>query len=100
HTRSNRDWSSDVCSSDLQDQPNPVSDGLLVGRDLERPSSWTFEMHTTGGDLDAGFGLLSQLTAAWRAAKRDEPGVVHELAYGLRSEERRVGEGRGVAVPR
>jgi len=81
-------WDLGVAEWEDQDQPNPVGDGLLVGRDLERPSSWTFEMHTTGGDLGAGFGLLSQLTAAWRASKRDEPGVVHELAYGLAGRER------------
>src|SRR2546421_6638179 len=68
HTRSDRDWSSDVCSSDLHGDPD-----LLVAMN---PATWTNDLkivHSGGA-------------------------VVHEEAYSTagarddRSEERRVGK--------
>src|SRR5699024_12073327 len=70
HTRSKRDWSSDVCSSDLFKSGNP--DGILIA--------------------------VTQLTSMGERDVKDEQKSVLKLEdsvkhyAGLRSEERRVGK--------
>src|SRR5699024_11750532 len=93
HTRSKRDWSSDVCSSDLgllKDEGYltmtlPVSlDSILWGKAL---AAWILMVLTTLVCLvSAGILLLANVN-------------LRDLAA-VRSEERRVGEesGRSVAV--
>src|SRR5206468_9587231 len=94
HTRSDRDWSSDVCSSDLRGRallpaPDAPSESLLVVGSLT-PGEWA---------LVAGAGWL----ILWSAViARRQRAVVAALAVctvgvaGLaRSEERRVGKGWG-----
>src|SRR5690606_40548055 len=83
HTRFSRDWSSDVCSSDLSrsellDEPEPVPNASLVttpvvehGLIVERPVLVTPE-NPRGVRFVAGVGLADLLS--------------------LRSEERRVGK--------
>src|SRR5712664_1637965 len=60
HTRSDRDWSSDVCSSDLLDQVDRVGPDIIV-LDLNMPG------------LD-GYGVLSHLRS--RPATADIPVIV------------------------
>src|SRR5690606_40164671 len=93
-TRFSRDWSSDVCSSDLGSQEMPFRRGLsALGEDVVYDS----------GDYA---GLLDKACAAfgWDAAKeevsaRRERGELVGLGLAAfveksgRSEERRVGEG-------
>src|SRR5699024_11963649 len=90
HTRSKRDWSSDVCSSDLND--------------IEKISSKDVPDHDV---LLAGFPCQAFSLAGYRKGFADERGnVFFQVArilrdkrpnvVFLRSEERRVGkEGRG-----
>src|SRR5690606_39868593 len=89
HTRFSRDWSSDVCSSDLllfscsKESPKPIEDE--VGNPPEEP-----------GKPGAFINLGSQLTATSiqeSTFAQDEAG--NEYAYAVRSEERRVGKGCG-----
>src|SRR5690606_40459584 len=85
HTRFSRDWSSDVCSSDLRHRFQTDTHGLArtwaglrgVGDQLEL-------------DVD-GHGSPLQLTiaAVYAAAQLTDDGVRHRT----RSEERRVGQG-------
>src|SRR5207253_8135432 len=95
HTRWPRDWSSDVCSSDLaccaaRDQP--VKDGFdLVGGGV------------AGGPQAVARERVAQLAQGvlGRPLRRrgiDDLGAEHltaEARVGLRSEERRVGKGCG-----
>src|SRR5207249_8743995 len=73
HTRSKRDWSSDVCSSDLESFARCVRDGVppLV----------------TGHDALAAFDLARAAEQSWRTGR---PVAVEPPA--ARSEERRVGK--------
>src|SRR5690606_40009149 len=83
HTRFSRDWSSDVCSSDLDTGLPPIvlaAAGLLLGAcgltvagvTGILPMAWSFD------DVAFRFGAV--------------PWYVPVLAIGLRSEERRVGK--------
>src|SRR5699024_11369173 len=72
HTRSKRDWSSDVCSSDLRAEIRSVSKKAVPGH---------------------GAGNLGRPAAtAAQPGQRDRPGTVAELFDPGRSEERRVGK--------
>src|SRR5699024_12089267 len=81
HTRSKRDWSSDVCSSDLTcGQPHVVGRGAA---DLEREG----DAHALG--LEA---LAQRCEGLLEALGGKRPlGLVE--AHAARSEERRVGKG-------
>src|SRR5256884_5852646 len=86
HTRCSRDWSSDVCSSDLVTQA--ITDGRYVG--------WVAELDAESGEIVGGAGLqLRELLP------RPNPGR-ERLVRGPqgRSEERREGkEGRSRWAP-
>src|SRR5690606_41129685 len=82
HTRFSRDWSSDVCSSDLTGLPATITVEEDSNEDL-------FDISTVSiGDIDAGSGNLSLILVA--------NGGVFDVAAGtgmtIRSEERRVGK--------
>src|SRR5207249_8455235 len=90
HTRSKRDWSSDVCSSDLQlDVFGEVMDALHQGRCsglAVSESGWAVQQ-----------ALLSYLERIW--SEPDEGiwevrGGRKHFTYSKRSEERRVGKER------
>src|SRR5690606_40478097 len=92
HTRFSRDWSSDVCSSDLR-RWTPILDKFdEAGVDL------CYEIHP-GEDLHDGVSyemFLERVNNHTRANLLYDPShfVLQQLDY-LRSEERRVGkEGR------
>src|SRR5207249_6099883 len=77
HTRSKRDWSSDVCSSDLAEES-------LVTEQTGRLRDWLIAKARVGGRLTA----LANVLVAFGGA------LVLGVG-GLRSEERRVGKGGG-----
>src|SRR5207249_7704415 len=91
HTRSKRDWSSDVCSSDLLDgaEDHTLARQFAVGRTGQR---WTVG---TDGDAVAcrGDRVPALAEGAGGAGEPVVPGAEHE-AQDERSEERRVGKER------
>src|SRR5690606_41135649 len=94
HTRFSRDWSSDVCSSDLTPRkPMKVSREEIVAQSKVRPDLVEqmfdddgIEVWRPGEINDAGRPILY----SWRNGERQAWEVVDE-----RSEERRVGKERG-----
>src|SRR5690606_39996560 len=83
HTIFSRDWSSDVCSSDLLD-------GATVGETGGDDVLGKVARGIGGGAIDLGRILAGEGAAAMRGCAAI--GVDDDLAPG-RSEERRVGEG-------
>src|SRR3712207_7601951 len=77
HTRYWRDWSSDVCSSDLVD---PVPRRVLAGQRRERVLEPVEELGQPSGQVDV---------AAVDVVERQRAVEVHRF---VRSEERRVGK--------
>src|SRR5207249_5471625 len=94
HTISKRDWSSDVCSSDL----TFVYDGSnRLINDQWRPLNATFTYDSTTGlfsSMNRGLGTTLNLAPASSQGLATSPAVSASRAV-ARSEERRVGkEGR------
>src|SRR5699024_12099589 len=88
HTRSKRDWSSDVCSSDLGQaltvEPRKSSASLLMGHlSDEGGESLTVGVRDIEGREDSDEGSLDDV---------DLRGVVELADRADRSEERRVGK--------
>src|SRR5690606_40432205 len=95
HTRFSRDWSSDVCSSDLDfDRRREI----IADLDSFDPAFWRAlaELGVTGlivPERDGGFGgTLGDLVPVMAALGEH---LVIEPVLWNRSEERRVGEGCG-----
>src|SRR5690606_40815504 len=92
HTRFSRDWSSDVCSSDLAGDAGVVAGASAGGADRRRrlwPAGcrrWLGLRRSGGGLLFEGYRQL--LLYRLRFAFRRDRG----RRYGGRSEERRVGK--------
>src|SRR5699024_11639758 len=92
HTRSKRDWSSDVCSSDLASTPeqtsletHPTLRDLDFWRDFHGP--WYGFDHVETDRMHGDERLVGGHYAIWMEEKG--------LANWARSEERRVGKGGG-----
>src|SRR5206468_7263490 len=89
HTRSDRDWSSDVCSSDLMRPPITSFSAPVIP--AARPSILLLDEPAagmTGAEKDVIGGLIRSI--------RDRGVTVLLVEHDMRSEERRVGkEGRG-----
>src|SRR5258707_11279263 len=93
HTRYWRDWSSDVCSSDLL-LPSPIPwsahapSGLLKPGDrIPSARALTKELGLARGTIEAAYSLLA---AEGYIQARGQAGTI--VTPGLRSEERRVGK--------
>src|SRR5207249_5464236 len=93
-TRSKRDWSSDVCSSDLE-QGTGREEAVLARRHAELrrgPDEFVPNVHVAvGAGFDVGLELLVEpllIVQSVGVAPRPAP-----CADGRRSEERRVGKG-------
>src|SRR5207302_4351165 len=89
HTRFSRDWSSDVCSSDLEDVRVVLGKVAHSQKAMERPTRLAAvkqpRLEVTNREITVGVGPQREELAV--------PGAVHRLEP--RSEERRVGkEGR------
>src|SRR5206468_6111752 len=97
HTRSDRDWSSDVCSSDL-DIAGSTAIGEALG--LER-SKYLFDevMRLVAAEVERYGGTVAQLAGDGLLAVFGAP-VAHEDDSERRSEERRVGKGCRARVTR
>src|SRR5206468_10094269 len=92
HTRSDRDWSSDVCSSDLAVNEPPILGGLQ-----KRPALSFAERHL-GLRTATAESVSDSLLDAWgdeveRSFDVDALLAIARGAPELRSEERRVGKG-------
>src|SRR5690554_1924079 len=80
HTRCGRDWSSDVCSSDLFMSRPPVEYAEMLRRRLEEHGTrvWLLNTGWTGGGYDVGSRIKLQYTRALvRAALH---GVLDDIA--------------------
>src|SRR5690606_40077680 len=94
HTRFSRDWSSDVCSSDLADSFAPLSDPLLRFTDVDLGY----------GDFTVLKGISMQVLRGQVVAMMGGSGsgktTLLRAATGqiLRSEERRVGKRCGTRL--
>src|SRR2546429_3578300 len=79
HTRCSRDWSSDVCSSDLRDQA--IAQGRYFGAAIK----------VAGTPLSDGAGVVEAVGAGVSALAPGDR-VAGTFFQAWRSEERRVGE--------
>src|SRR5206468_6656660 len=89
HTRSDRDWSSDVCSSDLSDQP--AADGTIY--DVDRIMYLRNYLAQLQRATSEGVPVLGYFL--WTLMDNFEWSDGYEQRFGLyhvRSEERRVGK--------
>src|SRR5207253_5495699 len=92
HTRWPRDWSSDVCSSDLMNENNKIE---LRGRVYQRQkrSLDHAPLHRdNGGRADGSAAFLRRGSAAGTSATPSTPRLRTHSLWRLRSEERRVGK--------
>src|SRR5699024_11790773 len=88
HTRSKRDWSSDVCSSDLVDVVGKLARN--IARSVQFPESSAY-MHFIGCVSAA---MLGRFTVEYHGT--DQPTALYVVTSqppSTRSEERRVGKG-------
>src|SRR5699024_11995153 len=84
HTRSKRDWSSDVCSSDLHDQPVKKNVKNMPSVKLLAPQPRT----RWKKNVDPGCGPITKPTT-----NKKDPACPPTTWLCQRSEERRVGRG-------
>src|SRR2546422_10075318 len=94
HTRCSRDWSSDVCSSDLESKPMNADDQVCVAGLLEggaalsihyrgghsRGTNLLWEINGTEGDLqvtaDGGQAQIFEMTVRGRNGAQSAPDVL------------------------
>src|SRR5206468_8301451 len=93
HTRSDRDWSSDVCSSDLRALFGDM--GRVLASITADARGWH---DTVTGHLDADGTRAKYGDDGGYQAKRNERQRNTRDNALVRSEERRVGKGRGSGV--
>src|SRR5207249_8773749 len=89
HTRSKRDWSSDVCSSDLENRRNSFSrEDETILRRIQQPLTITVVLSPEDPRLaDFDQNVLRKLQRVMPRLR------VNYAASTVRSEERRVGKG-------
>src|SRR5690606_39715559 len=88
HTRFSRDWSSDVCSSDLSDYYDSDNEGHIfckMTNDSNEGKTVTIE---------EGMGFMQGIFIAYGITFDDEVNEIRNGGLGSRSEERRVGKER------
>src|SRR5207247_5629368 len=88
HTRSTRDWSSDVCSSDLYQlsfvSPGDVHcEGTLQGHEADFAQITAQSLGFIGGQVNVSIASGTQIAL---------DGTPISTGFGARSEERRVGK--------
>src|SRR5690606_39756766 len=93
HTIFSRDWSSDVCSSDLSAEPANSNTAPLSHAFLRWVYLWRIVMQPLGAHIP------TPLTFLCYAARRRQTRT-HTTSQHARSEERRVGKRRRPAWPR
>lgn len=82
-----------------QDNPNPVGDGDLFGRDTLSGPTWAFDLVTNTKDHAAALAVAEDFARVWRSG-RDKPGAVVPLRYFTAGRLRRVyGRPRRYAGP-
>src|SRR5206468_5279831 len=92
HTRSDRDWSSDVCSSDLPPNRRRSFRVFLDREDEGAGAPTRDDRRRFGGLVEVALGLVL-LERPGRRRRLDGHGALrHLLGDLLRSEERRVGK--------
>src|SRR5699024_11744727 len=95
HTSSKRDWSSDVCSSDLDDIiSEPYAKGTKFTSRPDDPYN-KVTIESLSGDLQLFDGRMNHNNGWFVLRSNIKPGVTKGA---VRSEERRVGEERRSGV--
>src|SRR5206468_8792685 len=95
HTRSDRDWSSDVCSSDLAIYLMSKRLSDQVERFMKETRAMIVAINTITENLRTVSANIVEIGAAAREQFRRVEVMVTDTGDALRSEERRVGkEGR------
>src|SRR5690606_40085843 len=89
HTRFSRDWSSDVCSSDL----NQVPTCSPIAKTVDKITAYTWDIIADSGAVDPnGDSMSISLDGANVYTKADVSIVSSSSVKFTRSEERRVGK--------
>src|SRR5207237_6394097 len=94
HTRFKCDWSSDVCSSDLERRDEP---GWAAAFSVLSPGSFRRGLPLVPREGEAGVDWTVAGVGAQQRGPGD-PGVAGFLLHSERSEERRVGKEGGVGL--
>src|SRR5699024_11851549 len=92
HTRSKRDWSSDVCSSDLCDYENGDENGCCDFSTCENERN---ELKCDHIIFMSIYAQACTVSNRWRYLLYCYSGEAHSSDSDTRSEERRVGKERG-----
>src|SRR5207247_7172930 len=94
HTRSTRDWSSDVCSSDLgQGHADARRRGKIIG---QITTNWDFNTAKNLAEANLTAATTPDKGTVFILAPND--GTARAIADAFRSEERRVGKGRSARL--
>src|SRR5690606_40257184 len=89
HTRFSRDWSSDVCSSDL---PDDLAAATMRSTADLRPGDHVVAVgHPFGIGPSASYGVVSGLKREFRSPEGERT-LTNLIQFDARSEERRVGK--------
>src|SRR5206468_10150217 len=94
HTRSDRDWSSDVCSSDLQSAV-VVRDAILDRHGADRAGVVLREEVPPVIDIVMGDATSKYIARPGRQLAGEAIGILTVVRIEIRSEERRVGKESG-----
>src|SRR5206468_9598305 len=90
HTRSDRDWSSDVCSSDLLD--DALLDPAVEDGEAQLDAPEEIAPHPVGaGQIEIFLAAVEEIEDA-RVFEKPPYDRTHAYILGQRSEERRVGK--------
>lgn len=75
-----------------QDQTNPVTGATMMGRDVRKPSDWTWVLHVNGTDPADALAKLAVLGAKWANGSEGWPSArsVMALRYNVGGRIRRV----------
>src|SRR5699024_11282646 len=92
HTRSKRDWSSDVCSSDLQTAKRIFNVRGHIVRDIVLCGAWVIRDKARHHQI-AATGLFNTDPLLLNLLRQQRRGELEFVLHLHRSEERRVGKG-------
>ena len=72
----------------VQDQENPVADGVWFGTDYVDPEPVEMDISVTGDSPSGARDELARFSRAWHSVRRSKPGAEAVLRYGIHGDER------------